>query len=164
PDLNLPTEMGLRRQIRFGQRYFGDAFGVRPRIGYQVDSFGQPGFLPDLLAEHDYLGYIFCRPSPSQYPIPGNIFRWHGFGGAEPLSFRIIPAYVTNESDLYGQVMIAAESATAGLDHTMCFYGVGNHGGGPTKAQIEWILEHRSTFEGMELRFSTPEKYFEAIS
>ena len=22
----------------------------------------------------------------------------------------------------------------------MCFYGVGNHGGGPTKEMIDWIL------------------------
>jgi alpha-mannosidase len=164
PDLNLPTEMGLRRQIQYGQAYFRETFGVRPRIGYQVDSFGQPGFVPDLLAEHGYIGYIFRRPEPQQYPIPGSAFRWRGLGGAEVLCFRVIPAYVTNEADLYGQVMIAVENAVPTLGHTMCFYGVGNHGGGPTKAQIEWIREHRSAFDGIELRFSTPEKYFDAIA
>ena len=45
----------------------------------------------------------------------------------------------------------------------MCFYGVGNHGGGPSKAMIEWILANRD-FDGHELVFSTPQAYFEAIA
>jgi alpha-mannosidase len=61
-------------------------------------------------------------------------------------------------------VEIAVESADPALGHTMCFYGVGNHGGGPSKAMIEWILAHRHSFEGHELVFSTPESYFAAIA
>ncbi len=42
PDANLPTTMGWQRQLRHGQRYFMDRFGIRPTIAYNVDSFGHP--------------------------------------------------------------------------------------------------------------------------
>jgi alpha-mannosidase len=79
------------------------------------------------------------------------------------VGFRISPAYVTRTDDLYGQISISLEAADPGLGHTMCFYGVGNHGGGPTKGNIEYILENRDSFPDAELRFSTPQAFFEAI-
>ncbi len=46
----------------------------------------------------------------------------------------------------------------------MCFYGVGNHGGGPTRRQLAWIEAHRTALPGLELRLSTPEAFFAAIA
>ena len=164
PDANLPTAMGWRRQLLHGRRYFEDRFGVIPRVGYNVDSFGHPATLPDILAAQDYIGYVFHRPGRHQVSLPAQTFRWRGSGAGDVIGFRIVPAYVTRSDDLYGQIMLAIEAADATLGHTMCFYGVGNHGGGPTKANIEYILDHRAAFPGVELRFSTPEAFFDAIS
>ena len=164
PDVNLPTEMGLRRQIIHGQRYFRDHFGVSPKVGYNVDSFGHPATMPDILADQGYLGYVFHRPGPHQVELPAQTFRWRGVGGGEVIGFRIFPAYVTFSDDLYGQIMLSIEAANPGLGHTMCFYGVGNHGGGPTKANIEYILENAHAFPNAELRFSTPQAFFDAVA
>ncbi len=164
PDVNLPTEMGLRRQIIHGQRYFRDHFGVSPKVGYNVDSFGHPATMPDILADQGYLGYVFHRPGPHQVELPAQTFRWRGVGGGEVIGFRIFPAYVTFSDDLYGQIMLSIEAANPGLGHTMCFYGVGNHGGGPTKANIEYILENAHAFPDAELRFSTPKAFFDAVA
>ena len=163
PDLNLPTAAGLHRQIVHGQRYFRDRFGVAPTVGYNVDSFGHTASLPDILAAHGYTAYVFRRPEQHQVALPANTFVWQGVGGAEVVAFRITPGYVANFADLTGQVKIAVESADPALGHTMCFYGVGNHGGGPSKAMIEWIIANRS-FDGHELVFSTPQAFFEAIA
>ena len=163
PDVNLSTEMGLARQILRGQRYFHERFGVSPKVGYNVDSFGHPATLPDLLVKHGYEGYVFHRPTAHQVGLPAQTFRWRGPGGGEVVGFRISPAYVTRTDDLYGQISISLEAADPGLGHTMCFYGVGNHGGGPTKGNIEYILENRDSFPDAELRFSTPQAFFEAI-
>jgi alpha-mannosidase len=163
PDLNLPTEAGLRRQLMHGQCYFRNKFGIVPTTGYNVDSFGHTASLPDILAEYGYTAYIFRRPEEHQVALPANTFVWQGVDGGKVISFRIEPGYVANFADLTGQVKIAIESADPRLGHTMCFYGVGNHGGGPSKAMIEWIIEHRD-FEGHELVFSTPQAYFDAIA
>ena len=164
PDVNLPTVMGLHRQILHGQRYFQDRFGVSPKVGYNVDSFGHPATLPDVLATHDYTGYVFHRPGAHQVKLPAQTFRWRGAGGGEVVGYRISPAYVTFSDDLYGQIMLSIEAADPELGHTMCFYGVGNHGGGPTKANIEYILENAHTFPDAELQFSTPQAFFDAVS
>jgi alpha-mannosidase len=164
PDVNLSTVMGLHLQILHGQRYFRDRFGVSPRVGYNVDSFGHPATLPDVLASHGYVGYVFHRPGAHQVELPAQTFRWRGAGGGEVVGFRISPAYVTFSDDLYGQIMLSIEAADHGLGHTMCFYGVGNHGGGPTKANIEYILENARAFPDAELRFSTPQAFFDAVA
>ena len=164
PDLNLPTEMALRRQIRHGQAYFNSRFGVQPRIGFNPDSFGHPAYLPDLLVEHGYAGYVFGRPEPRQMDIPFAAFRWRGAGGCEIPAFRVIGGYAFFAAELREHIQTAIDNADPALGHTMCFYGVGDHGGGPTKAQIEWIREHQRAFDGIELRFSTPAAFFDAIA
>ena len=164
PDVNLSTVMGLNRQILHGQRYFRDRFGVSPRVGYNVDSFGHSATLPDVLASHGYVGYVFHRPRAHQVELPAQTFRWRGAGGGEVVGFRISPAYVTFSDDLYGQIMLSIEAADRELGHAMCFYGVGNHGGGPTKANIEYILENAHAFPDAELRFSTPQAFFDAVA
>jgi alpha-mannosidase len=164
PDLNLPTEMALRRQIRHGQAYFQDRFGVFPRIGYNVDSFGHSAFLPDLLVAEGYTGYVLGRPSPEQVDIPFASFRWRGAGGSELPAFRVVSGYAYSLPDLHAHIMQTLAQANPVLGHTMCFYGVGDHGGGPTRAQLDWILEHRTAFAGIELRLSSPQIFFDAIA
>ncbi|MHB8717567.1 MAG: glycoside hydrolase family 38 N-terminal domain-containing protein [Candidatus Dormibacteria bacterium] len=163
PDCNLPTLAGWREQLRSGRAYFADRFGVEPTTCYNVDSFGHPNTLPDIFAEAGIASYVIGRPSPAQVPLPAMTFRWRGPGGGEVTVFRIEPTYVTRSSDLYGQVLLALDGADPALGHVMCFYGVGDHGGGPTKASIEWILEGRASLPGVELRFSTPQAFFAAV-
>lgn len=163
PDLNLPTAAGLHRQILHGQRYFRDRFGLSPTVGYNVDSFGHTASLPDILSRHGYRAYVFRRPEGHQVPLPANTFVWQGVAGAELTAFRIVPGYVANFADLGGQVREAVEAADPSLGHTMCFYGVGNHGGGPSKAMIDWILANPG-FDGHELVFSHPGAFFDAIA
>ena len=142
PDANLPTTEGWRRQLRHGRRYFVERFGLAPTVAYNVDSFGHPASLPDLLAQEGCDAYVFHRPHPDRVALPAPAFRWRGSGGAEVLGFRIVPGYVTRTEDLGEQVRAALAAMDPALGHAMCFYGVGNHGGGPTRANIEWILEH----------------------
>jgi alpha-mannosidase len=160
PDANLPTAAGWRKQIELGQRYFLDKFGTSPKIGYNVDTFGHPATLPDLLHEFGYSGYVFHRPNENQVSLPAQTFRWLGTGGAEVIGYRIAPCYVTRADDLHGQIDLSVKAADPAFGHTMMFYGLGNHGGGPTKATIEWLLEHRQAFDDIELRFSTVDEFF----
>ncbi len=163
PDANLPSLMGWVRQLRRGTKYFQDRFGVRPTVGYNVDTFGHPATLPDILRSEGFNAYVFHRPTAKQLDLAAQTFRWRGSAGAEVLAHRLGPAYTTRTDTLYGQITMVAEAADPGVGHVMCFYGVGNHGGGPTKGNIEYIRDHREAFEGIELRFSTPEAFFQAV-
>ncbi len=163
PDANLPTEIGWKMQLRYGLEYFQKTFNKRPTVGYNVDTFGHPATLPDILREQGIQAYVFHRPSAKQQKLPAQIFRWRGLKGAEVMAFRITPCYVTRTDDLYGQIMSTLDECDPSLGHVMCFYGLGNHGGGPTKASIEYIIQNRSAFPNARLEFSDPERFFNAI-
>jgi alpha-mannosidase len=50
------------------------------------------------------------------------------------------------------------------LTQLMCFYGVGNHVGGPTIQNIESIRRLNASPDFPTLRFSTPNRYFAAVA
>src|SRR5690606_6283969 len=49
------------------------------------------------------------------------------------------------------------------MKNYMSFYGVGDHGGGPTKINISSILEMQTEKGAPKILFSTPEEYFASI-
>jgi alpha-mannosidase len=74
PDCNLPDGESLARQGLYGQRYFKEKFGVTARVGYNVDSFGHSGMLPQILKQSGLDCYVFMRPSPQEKGLPGRPF------------------------------------------------------------------------------------------
>ena len=45
----------------------------------------------------------------------------------------------------------------------MAFYGAGDHGGGPTKINIQSIIAARKEPGAPTMVFSTPDKYFDEV-
>jgi len=78
------------------------------------------------------------------------------------VTFRIAGGYCTGQLTLE-HVRNSTTQLPPGLEHTMCFAGVGDHGGGPTEAQIAWCRENALALEGWKLEFSTPQRFFKAI-
>jgi alpha-mannosidase len=164
PDCNLPTAESFRRHMRMGQAYFRSRFNLETDVGYNVDSFGHGAMLPSLLHEFGYDSYVMMRPNPSEKQLPGNLFRWQSPDGKEVLTWRIIPSYSTKTvGDLKEQVDKAIAGGNPVIPHVMCFYGVGDHGGGPTGEQLQWIRENSNSFTDAELIFSHPRQFFDAV-
>lgn len=165
PDCNLPTEFGFRKHIELGKNYFQSNFGVDVTVGYNVDTFGHTGTLPRILAQGGYQSYVFMRPGPHEKALPAETFRWQaGDSDHQVIAHRLASPYCIRADDLGDHIMLSVDHAGRSLGHVMCFYGVGDHGGGPTRRQIEFILEHKNAFDGLELIFSHPQAYFDAIA
>ena len=162
-DCNQPTAESFRRHMTMGKAYCREKFGVDVTVGYNVDSFGHNGMLPSFLADAGYDSYVFMRPSPSERPLPSPLFRWRAIDGAEVVAWCIPGAYGKVQEDLAEHIQTALDAADPTVGHVMCFYGVGNHGGGPTRKQIEWIRRNRTAVPGAELVFSHPRAFFEAV-
>lgn len=164
PDCNFPSGFAMERQVELGQKYFESRFGRMPEVAYNVNSFGHAAFLPGLMARHRQRFYCFMRPGPHEHALPSRLFRWRGEpDGEEVVAFRIAGAYTARHID----VEFVQQSLTDlpdGIDHTMCFLGVGDHGGGPTEELIEWCKTRLHTLPDTELVFSTPGRFFEAIA
>lgn len=62
PDCNAPGGESFVRQGLYGQRYFREKLGVTAHTGYNVDSFGHNGMLPQILKKQGMDNYVFMRP------------------------------------------------------------------------------------------------------
>ena len=164
PDCNIPCGESFVRQALYGQRYFKDRFGVIARVGYNVDSFGHHGMLPQILKKSGLDFYVFMRPKPEEKALPGHIFWWTSDDGSCVLAFRILHSYGSTGRDLEAHVSRCASRATRPGAKIMCFYGVGNHGGGPTVQNIESIRRLDADPRFPRLEFSTPERFFAQLS
>jgi alpha-mannosidase len=139
PDMNLPSGESFVRQVLLGKDYMRRHLGVEPTVAYCVDSFGHAGTLPQILRGCGFDAFVFMRPGPHEKALPANVFWWQGPDGSRILTFRIAEAYTTWSADQEAHILAAVRAMPPQLDATMCFFGVGNHGGGPTKAQIDNI-------------------------
>lgn len=165
PDCNAPSGESFARQSLYSQRYFKEKFGVTASVGYNVDSFGHSGMLPQILKNSGMDSYVFMRPMPNEkkYPFEHNAFIWRSADGSEVKTFRIPESYCTNHFDnIAEKTERHIELAKKNSQPIMCFYGVGNHGGGPTIENINTIhgiMEKK----GEGLVFSSPNEYFSKL-
>jgi len=170
-DCNLPSGEGFVRQALLGQRYFLSHFGRRALVGYSPDAFGHTLGLPQLLRRAGMRGYVYCRPDPTELALPSPLVRWRGLDGSAIPAYRIPFHYNMYESSVPQKVAdleaaLDRPSALTGGEETlrrfgeewMLFYGVGNHGGGPTREHIAQIIELDRP--DRPLLFSTPDRFF----
>lgn len=166
PDCNLPSGESFCRHTLYSQRYFRRAFGRPTTVGYNVDSFGHNAGLPQILALSGMPYYVMMRPGEHEKDLPGPLFRWRGADGREVLTYRIPRGYGSpggaDQHVLTERLAYFAEAAAAKGEPLMMFYGVGNHGGGPTRHTLDAL--GAACREDPGLLFSRPGPYFEALA
>lgn len=166
PDCNSPSGEGFARQTLYSQRYFHDKFGVTAKVGYNVDSFGHNLMLPQILQKSGMTDYIMMRPSPKEKPMDSDVFNWVSPDGSSVLTYRILDPYCyqcnTLEA-LENRADYLDEKSSTNLETLPLFYGVGNHGGGPTIRNIETLLQYRKNHPEKELVFSTLSDFFDDL-
>lgn len=98
------------------------------------------------------------RPMPHEKDINEDLFWWESPDGSRVCAYRIPLAYNIDPPRIgqIGQIKEIAEKV--GRDY-MAFYGVGNHGGGPTIALIDQI----SGLNDPELIHSDTDTYFASV-
>ena len=163
PDVNVPNGESLIRQGLYGQRIFQQSVGRRARIGYNPDSFGHTGTLPQILKLQGLHGYVFMRPAAHEKPLPADVFWWQGADGTRILTYRIPWSYgITAEVQerMHDYVTQLHEPT----NNMMLFYGAGDHGGGPAKETINLILDARKQPGAPQILFSTPDQYFDDVA
>ncbi len=93
PDVNIPNGESLIRQGLYGQRIFQQLLGRTARVGYNPDSFGHPGTLPQILKLQGMHAYVFMRPAAHEKKLPADVFWWQGADGTRVLTYRIPYSY-----------------------------------------------------------------------
>jgi alpha-mannosidase len=167
PDCNIPCGESLVRQGLYGQRYFREKLGVQSTVGFCPDTFGHTGTLPKILAGCGMPNYVFMRPMRHENEgIPELAFTWKGDDGTQVKALRVHESYNAWTTDeLYGRMKdtLAVAEGTPIAGEIFLFFGVGNHGGGPTKAMLKQIGLWQKQNEMPRLLFSTFEDALDRI-
>ncbi len=159
PDTNMPATETFARHFLRGQRYFTSRFGQAPRIAWAADSFGHSAGMPEILAAAGVEGYAFSRPAALNTALEQSAFGWQGANGqpafwwqaasgARVLAYRVPVGWYGSERDEMPRRLdgTLAAAAQGNLENIGVFYGLGDHGGGPTRRQISeiraWVAQH----------------------
>jgi alpha-mannosidase len=161
PDCNMVSEEALVRQIKKGRDYFREKFGAEPSTAVNFDPFGHSRGMVQLLVQAGYHSYLFCRPFQKDCPLPADDFLWKGYDGSGVLAHRGFDLYHTLEGNARGKIERWIDEHPDD-EVGLILWGIGNHGGGPSRIDYEKIEALRGELAG-EYQFvhARPEKYFE---
>lgn len=164
PDCNMPSGESFVRQILSGRKYFLEKFGKAPTVAINFDPFGHSRGLVQIMKKSGYDGYLFMRPDSGFMELPNDEFKWVGYDGSEITAVRLPGGYGSGKGKAAQKALDYIEKCNED-DFFLCLWGIGNHGGGPSKEDIENLnaLAIEKAKDGVGLIHSTPEKYFAEI-
>lgn len=169
PDLNIPDGESLVRQLLVGQRFFQKEYGVTARIGWNPDSFGYNWQLPQIY-KRSGLDYFVTQKMHwnDTNQLPFRLFWWESPDGSKVLTYfptdyvhvNVSPTRITADY---------AESAerNPGTTRMLDLYGIGDHGGGPTRAMLDqgdhWIAAGKAGEAAPAMHYGTAQSYFTSV-
>ncbi len=138
PDLNMPDGESLVRQLLIGKRYFRDKFGVDVRIGWNPDSFGYNWQLPQIYKKSgiDYFVTQKMDWNDTNH-LPFKLFWWESPDGSKVLTYFPHDYDLGIEPEMLAKDLAQARERNPGLPEMMHLFGIGDHGGGPTRAMLD---------------------------
>ncbi|MDR2816309.1 MAG: twin-arginine translocation signal domain-containing protein [Proteiniphilum sp.] len=166
PDMNIPSGEAMVRQGLYGQRTLEKLVGQRATVAFNADSFGHPGTLPQIIKKQGMENYVFMRPQKHEKTLPSNLFWWEGPDGSRVLTYRIPESYNYggDEDGMRNWVQKFTEYAKEHpVSMMMVFYGHGDHGGGPTKANIKGITQIQKEKDAPNVIFGNVDYYFKEV-
>ncbi|GHU79144.1 alpha-mannosidase [Clostridia bacterium] len=137
-DKNMPNGESLTRHLLYTRRYLKKLLGLSDGdflIDFEPDTFGHNLNVPEILKSGGVRYYYHCRGYEGH-----SLYKWRAPSGAEITVFREPTWYndnITAKTFLY----IPDYCHENGLDQMLHVYGVGDHGGGATRRDIESILD-----------------------
>ena len=163
PDCNMPSGESLVRQILLGKNYFKKHFGVEPNTAINFDPFGHSRGLVQIMAKSGYDSYLFGRPMKELLALPGDDFIWQGFDGSQLLATRFTGWYNSplGKAKETIEKRIADDADRSPL---IVLWGVGNHGGGPSKKDTKDVNELIKADNKNDIKHSTPEHFFKDLA
>ncbi len=166
PDLNMPDGESTARSILIGKRWYEKHYGVDVRIGWNPDSFGYNWQLPQIYKKSGIDYFVTQKMSWNDTnQLPFKLFWWESPDGSKVLTY--FPRGYANRS--LNPVRLSADLKQAriyspGMTEMMDLYGVGDHGGGPTRVMLDEGLHWMEPDKIVpKMQFGTAAAYFSTV-
>lgn len=157
---NMVCLESMARHLLYARKYVAELLDISIEdlnVDFEPDTFGHPHNLPEILSNGGIRYYYHCRGHQG-----ANLFRWRAPSGASVLAFRE-PAWYNLSVD-YGMYRhIPQFCGQYGVDTVLSIFGVGDHGGGPTRRDLEKLLDMASWPLFPTVEFGTVKKFFQHI-
>ena len=166
PDLNMPDGEAQVRSILVGKRWFQKEYGVDVRIGWNPDSFGYTWQLPQIYKKSGIDYFVTQKTTwndTNQFPF--KLFWWESPDGSKVLTYFPHDYANNNLNPLRLAIDLGwARSHISGLTEMLDLYGIGDHGGGPTRAILDegahWMQPDKVV---PKMEFGTAQSYFTGV-
>jgi alpha-mannosidase len=154
-DENMPSGEALSRSFLLGQRYFQSRFGRMAQIGWLPDDFGHISQMPQLLnlAGCNYFYFHRCKPYLGT-------FWWVAPDSSKVLCY----ANDTYNGDIKPELKNEINRFSPDKRRILQITGVGDHGGGPTRANINMVHQLDKTSDYASVKFTTAGNFFKKAS
>ena len=160
-DKNLPSTESLVRHLIYTKEYLGKLLNIDSKeieIAFEPDTFGHNLHLPEILHQGGIKYYYFCRGKEDM-----GMFNWHSASGNSVLTYHE-PIWYNAAINPYDFAFYPEFLLKNNLKSGLKVYGVGDHGGGPTRDDIEKIREMNSWPLMPKLVFSSYKEFFLSAS
>jgi alpha-mannosidase len=139
PDLNIPDGESLVRQLLIGQAAFQKIYGHTAAIGWNPDSFGYNWQLPQIYKRSGIDFFVTQKMAWNDTnKLPLKLFWWESPDGSKVLTYFPHDYANTNLDPVrLAKDFAAAEKYAPGMNSMMDLFGVGDHGGGPTRTMLD---------------------------
>ena len=155
-DTNIPSGEGLARSLFLGQRFFKTNFGQYATTGWLPDSFGHSWQLPQLMRGAGLENFYHTRCGD------GVRYAWW----QSPDGSRVLKANTDSYDDPVTTENLVRPwqiERQDGLKEALVVFGVGDHGGGPTREMIEQGQEFAADPLFPRIHFVTADAYFQHL-
>jgi len=160
-DKNLPSGESLARHILYTKQYINKLFGIpmeAQRLDFEPDTFGHSAQVPEILAAGGVDFYYFCRGHDKK----PEIFNWRAPSGRSVLAYRE-PLWYNKELTAGYFTEVPAFCKRNGVADMLMVYGIGDHGGGPTRRDLKRLVDMMGWTLFPRIVFSTYHRYFDTI-
>ena len=158
-DLNMASGESLVRQTTCALNYIEDRLGVTPRVCWCPDTFGHPWTYPQILRKCG-LNYYYAHRCSRQEKE--HLMWWEGQDGSRVLVFDEGETYnnsIAPELVRYFPKMLR----NFGLPAHLVVFGVGDHGGGPTRRDLANVALLNQQKRFPRFRHVRGHEFFEAV-
>ena len=158
-DKNMPSTESLLRHIRYTKNYLSETWGIdadKLEIDFSPDTFGHSAFIPEIDSFGGVKYMYHCRALDGDQ----SLYRWRAPSGRELLVYREQYWYNSGITPKIGLGLIDVSHTCAGFKTGLVVYGVGDHGGGPTRRDIENAIEMQSWPIWPTVKFGTFAEFF----
>lgn len=158
-DKNMPSSASLLNHVYYTRKYLSEHWGVDKDnldLDFSPDTFGHSINIPEIDSFAGIKYYYHCRGLQDNKVI----YRWKAPSGNEVLVCREQYWYNSGITPEPAIGVIDVSKRSGGLKTGLAVYGVGDHGGGPTRRDIERGLEMASWQIFPQIVFGTFHDYF----